>query len=637
MRPKLLKTILAKVFPLDMTPGVPPQVANTYYVAKTGLDTNPGTSGSPFLTIGKAASVVVAGDTVIVNDGTYNETVAISASGTSGNRITFKAATKWGAKVVSPGTGYTSAFTVSGDYVDVIEFDITGGGSVGLDFQGSQGRAYRNKVHDIPVPNQDGFGGAGIAFPNYSGNKSGGLADGNVVYNIGGYGGATAYNKAQGIYPSINNVSVVNNLIYRVRAYAIDFGHAASTGVIENNTIFSCGQSVASASNDGGGIVIEETNVAGAAAVSGFSIRNNIIYDCQTGYGLHEEGTTGVNTYTNNCSFGNYSNWGPLGGSTHSADVSSDPLFYNYQADGSGDYRLTIGSPCLNAGVTANVTTDALGQSRPLGASIDLGAFESQPYLIDQVATAQYAFSTRLLSSTYTGSCLRVRRSSDNAEQDIGFASGVIDTAALATFVGSDSAYVTTWYDQSGNGLNAVQATATRQPMIVNAGTNVTIGGKVAMLTDGVDDYLRTATPTSQAQPCMRNSVFEFAVFPGTGFPTIIDNAATESWVIYTSVANMSSKMISSDNVFKNSNVVGQGFVGMECANGASTILRANATETARTYSTGNMIGLTVGCARATNTFSSHKFGEIIGWKSIPNATNRTALHTNQKAYWSTL
>ena len=75
--------------------------ATTYYVAKNGSDSNPGTQGSPFLSIQHAANSVSAGDTVIVGDGTYVETVFISRSGTSSARITFKSQNKWGA-IIQP-------------------------------------------------------------------------------------------------------------------------------------------------------------------------------------------------------------------------------------------------------------------------------------------------------------------------------------------------------------------------------------------------------------------------------------------------------------------------------------------------------------------------------------------------------
>jgi hypothetical protein len=64
---------------------------NTYYVAKNGSNGNPGTEGSPWLTIAYAASRLTAGDTVLVKGGTYNEFVTISRSGSSGSPITYKA------------------------------------------------------------------------------------------------------------------------------------------------------------------------------------------------------------------------------------------------------------------------------------------------------------------------------------------------------------------------------------------------------------------------------------------------------------------------------------------------------------------------------------------------------------------
>jgi hypothetical protein len=81
------------------------------------------------------------------------------------------------------------------------------------------------------------------------------------------------------------------------------------------------------------------------------------------------------------------------------------------------------------------------------------------------------AFGLRKLNCSYSGSAIQVRRSSDNALLNIGFTSdGDLDTAAMKTFIGTNSAFVTTWYDQSGNGRNATQATTTRQPRIMNAG-----------------------------------------------------------------------------------------------------------------------------------------------------------------------
>lgn len=67
----------------------------------------------------------------------------------------------------------------------------------------------------------------------------------------------------------------------------------------------------------------------------------------------------------------------------------------------------------------------------------------------------------------YTGFCVRVRRSSDSTEQNIGFGTdGLLNSSALITFLAGSNGFVTTWYDQSGS-FNLVQATAGSQPQLV--------------------------------------------------------------------------------------------------------------------------------------------------------------------------
>lgn len=80
------------------------------------------------------------------------------------------------------------------------------------------------------------------------------------------------------------------------------------------------------------------------------------------------------------------------------------------------------------------------------------------------------ALGLTLLIGTYKGPAIRVRRSSDSGEQDIGFMDTGVDVLALAAFVGSDSAFVSKWYDQSGAGNHFANATASTQPRIVNSG-----------------------------------------------------------------------------------------------------------------------------------------------------------------------
>src|SRR5690554_2043464 len=74
-----------------------------YHVAKNGSDLGKGTRDNPFLTINKAASVAVAGDTVVVHEGEYREWVKPANRGLSNTRrITYQAAE--GEKVLIKGS-----------------------------------------------------------------------------------------------------------------------------------------------------------------------------------------------------------------------------------------------------------------------------------------------------------------------------------------------------------------------------------------------------------------------------------------------------------------------------------------------------------------------------------------------------
>jgi hypothetical protein len=111
--------------------------------------------------------------------------------------------------------------------------------------------------------------------------------------------------------------------------------------------------------------------------------------------------------------------------------------------------------------------------------------------LLDLYPSASAAYSLRRLSSTYTGDAIRVRRLLDNAEQNIGFdALGNLDTTALNTFCSGTNGFVTTWYDQSGNGYNATQTTSLNQPQIVSSGSILLLNSKPCINFNGTTNLL---------------------------------------------------------------------------------------------------------------------------------------------------
>jgi len=133
--------------------------------------------------------------------------------------------------------------------------------------------------------------------------------------------------------------------------------------------------------------------------------------------------------------------------------------------------------------------------------------------LLDLYGGANAAYSLRQISATGRGSVteteatylmpvVRVRRDSDNAEKS--FNSDEVKAGHLLSWVtatsGTANGYVSKWYDQSGNNLDATQVTAGSQPQVVNAGVLVLDGnGNAALDFDGSDDTLSVTFPTLTA------------------------------------------------------------------------------------------------------------------------------------------
>lgn len=132
-----------------------------------------------------------------------------------------------------------------------------------------------------------------------------------------------------------------------------------------------------------------------------------------------------------------------------------------------------------------------------IASSRSTSAPPSSGLLLDTYPGAAAAYSLRKLRTAYTGAAIRVRRSSDNTETDIGFVSDVLDTTTLLTFCGAGNGFVRTWYDQSGNGINATQITAAYQIQIVNAGSIYTVNGKPALYLYNASNFRKLDFPTA--------------------------------------------------------------------------------------------------------------------------------------------
>jgi hypothetical protein len=136
--------------------------------------------------------------------------------------------------------------------------------------------------------------------------------------------------------------------------------------------------------------------------------------------------------------------------------------------------------------------------------SITLGILASSrtsvPLLLDDYPDSSSAYSLRKLRSNYSGFCIRVRRSSDNAEQDIGFVNNIVDITALTTFCGAGDGFLSFWYDQSVFGNNLRQTILLAQPQIVNSGNILLLNSEPTLLFNGTSQYFISSLSLSSIQ-----------------------------------------------------------------------------------------------------------------------------------------
>lgn len=119
-------------------------------------------------------------------------------------------------------------------------------------------------------------------------------------------------------------------------------------------------------------------------------------------------------------------------------------------------------------------------QQGQFGRTVAVGGDASGGYLSPFYPTTLY--SLRLRKSGYAGACIRVKRSSDSTQTDIGFGpDGWLDTSSLMSFVGAGNGFVKTWYDQSGGGVDLTDSGTSDSVLIVSGGTLQTLNSKPAL------------------------------------------------------------------------------------------------------------------------------------------------------------
>jgi len=246
--------------------------------------------------------------------------------------------------------------------------------------------------------------------------------------------------------------------------------------------------------------------------------------------------------------------------------------------------------------------------------------------LLNDYSGAAAAYSLRLLDNTYTGNAIKVRRASDNAEQDIAFANNELDTATLETFASGTDAFVTTWYDQSGNANNATQTTAANQPKIVSAGSTILENGKPIITK--IDNESRLITTLVGTQ----NASF-FGSFLCDDFSILLSQSAATA-APYLGIATNGSTAVSEANVgnisyYKNGTIIN--------TPNRDTIFSAYITQSVSSIFIDNGLGFAnngYAFGYLASNYSMYSMQEFIIYPS-DQSTNRSGIETNINDFYS--
>lgn len=343
--------------------------ASAHYVSTSGNDANPGTSSSPWRTIQHAANVAIAGDTVYVRGGTYNESVTINVSGTaSGGYITFQ--NYPGETAIVDGTGLTPASGQSGlfniidrSYLKIVGLEIrnyatasTARVPVGVWITGASNnlQILSNHIHHIAnTARSTGANAMGLAA--YGSNPTAAISqltiDGNQIDHL-----TLGSSESLVLDGNVQNWSITNNVVHDTNNIGIDAigfeGVSSSTstdlardGTISGNTVYnitSYGNPAYGNSYGADGIYCD-----GCTRVT---IERNVVHNTDFGVEVASEHANKLSSYVtvrsnliyaNNLSgltIGGYDS--SRGGTDHCNFVNNS--FYNNdtQNSGSGEFQI---------------------------------------------------------------------------------------------------------------------------------------------------------------------------------------------------------------------------------------------------------------------------------------------------------
>lgn len=367
-------------------------------------DTGPGTAAVPFCTIDRAASVAVAGQTVQVASGTYDEEVYVDQSGTSTSPIVFTPAP--GAVVTVNSDGH--AFKVENrSWVVIRGFRVADSVGDAIDIEDStQITVADNEVLGSGVTTSsgkavgiilDGTTNSSVSGNRVHHNSDRGIyltgASGNTIVGNEVYSNARVYvREASGIhvYRSTSN-TLKGNVVHHNEDSGINIYTSSLNNLVVDNVSFDNGDHGVDVYSSTGNRVVGNSIYRNATAglnaeggSTGTAFANNVSVDNGIG-STRTRGNIRVDSSSDTSSSMNsdlmflsspdvmviwngvnYSSVAALRTATgqEARGLQADP---RWRAPGAGDFRLSAGSPAIDSadsGVSGQTATDLTGAAR---------------------------------------------------------------------------------------------------------------------------------------------------------------------------------------------------------------------------------------------------------------------------------
>lgn len=257
--------------------------------------------------------------------------------------------------------------------------------------------------------------------------------------------------------------------------------------------------------------------------------------------------------------------------------------------------------------------------------------------LLDNLSPAAVYSPARQLLTAYTGPLLRVRRASDNAEQDIGFdVDGLLDETAIAAFCGVAIGYITTWYDQTTGAHHLTNAEAAKQWRIWSGTATVKKNARPAAWSTSAASYMRVA------------SGFTYTALSSCN---VVQNSLTNAHVYQFGTLNQGGSMSFTTAIMRTQGNAAQGAATITHATNSFRQFAGIILPTGRrifadgvegtpaidaTVLSGADVGLVVGASTTASGGMAGYFGDQVFFTREFSDAHRIAVSDDQKAFYGT-